>query len=98
MRGPISLRGSDAGPTLTFFSRTASAVRRRDLVRGEETGRDLVEHGPEEVVVVLVNDRDGDWRPCEPARGVEAAEPSADNDDAWDAWEARGRHPLTILM
>jgi hypothetical protein len=54
-------------------------------VRGEETGRDLVEHGPEEVIVVLVSDRDGDWRPCEPARGVEAAETSADNDDAWEA-------------
>lgn len=51
---------------------------------GEETGRDLVEHGPEEVVVVLVNDRDGDRRPCEPARGVEAAETSADDDDAWE--------------
>jgi hypothetical protein len=39
---------------------------------------------PEEVVVVLVNDRDGDRRPREPARGVEAAETSADDDDAWE--------------
>jgi hypothetical protein len=39
---------------------------------------------PEEVVVVLVNDRDSDRRPCEPARGVEAAETSADDDDAWE--------------
>jgi hypothetical protein len=34
------------------------------------------------MIVVLVNDRDGDWRSCEPARGVEAAETSADDDDA----------------
>jgi hypothetical protein len=30
----------------------------------------------------LKGDRDDNRRPCEPARGVEAAETSADNDDA----------------
>jgi hypothetical protein len=47
------------------------------------------------MIVVLVNDRDSDRRPCEPPRGVEAAETSADDDDAW---EMRVWHPLTMLM
>ena len=78
---PDHLRHEDRHVLLPSQDR---ADRCGDLVRGEETGRDLVEHGPEEVVVVLVNDRDGDRRPCEPARGVEAAETSADDDDAWE--------------
>jgi hypothetical protein len=69
--------------TVTFFCRRR-IERIGAATSSEETGRDLVEHGPEEVVVVLVNDRDGDRRPCEPARGVEAAETSADDDDAWE--------------
>jgi hypothetical protein len=34
------------------------------------------------MIVVLINDRDGDRCPCKPASGVEAAETSADDDDA----------------
>src|SRR5262249_26902430 len=34
------------------------------------------------MIIVLVNDRDGHRRPCEPERGVEAAETSADDDNA----------------
>jgi hypothetical protein len=33
--------------------------RYRPLQRHQQPSRDLVDHGPEEVVVVLVNDRDG---------------------------------------
>jgi hypothetical protein len=46
------------------------ADRRRNLVRREEASCDLVEHGPEEMIVVLINNRDGHRHPCEPARSV----------------------------
>jgi len=78
MRSPLTITPcSSTRPTFAFVLTSTPS-------RGEETGRDLVEHGPEEMIVVLVNDRDGDRRPCEPARGVETAETSADDDDAWE--------------
>src|SRR5215475_10652260 len=75
---PDDLRHEDRHVLLPSQDR---ADRCGDLVRGKETGRDLVEHGPEEVVVVFVNDCHGDWRPGEPARDGEAAEASTDDDD-----------------
>src|SRR5262245_10258054 len=47
------------------------------------------------MIVVLIDDRDGDRRAGEPARGVETAETSADDDDAR---EVRVCPPLTILV
>ncbi len=58
------------------------AQRRRDLPRRQHAGRDLVEQRLEQMLVVLVDQRDLDRLVLERLDGADAAEAAADDDDA----------------
>ena len=58
------------------------AQRRRDLPRRQDAGRDLVEQRLEQMLVVLVDQRDLDRLVLERLDGADAAEAAADDDDA----------------
>ena len=59
-----------------------AAQRRGDLSLGQDAGGDLVEEWLEQVVVGAVDEGDLDGRPFQCLRRVEAAEASADDEDA----------------
>ena len=67
-----------------------AAQRRGDLALGEDAGGDLVEERLEQVVVGAVDEGDLDGRPSECLRRVEAAEASADDEDAMCGGHAAG--------
>jgi hypothetical protein len=53
-----------------------------DVARGECRGRDLVQQRLEQVVVVLVDQRDVDRRAVQRPRSAQSPEAAADDDDA----------------
>ena len=63
--------------------------RMGDVVRPETGGGDLVEQGPESVVVVPVDDGDVDGCRRQPQGGVEAPESGTDDDHLRPATLAR---------
>ena len=56
---------------------------RRDVGGRQRRGRDLIEQGLEEVIVVAIDQRDPHRRAGQRARGVQTAKPSAQDDDVW---------------
>ena len=58
------------------------ADRLGNVGRRQCRGRHLIEQRLEEVVIVPVNDRDLDRRPCQFACGFESAKPGADDNGA----------------
>ena len=67
-----------------------AAQRRRDLGLGEDARRHLVEQRLEQVVVGAVDQRDLDRRAAQRARGGQAAEAAADDQDAVGRVAVRG--------
>jgi hypothetical protein len=57
-----------------------AAKRGRDLARGEDAGRDLVEERLKEVVVGAIDESDVDRVPAEGLRRPQPAEAAADDD------------------
>jgi len=54
----------------------------------------LIQQWLEEMVIVFINQRDLDWRFCEPARNFHPTEPRADNDDMGESFSV---HDLFFL-
>ena len=64
-----------------FLMTQHPANRRRDVAWRQRCRRHLIQQRLEEMVVVAIDQRDANRRVPERARGVEAAEPAADDDD-----------------
>jgi len=78
VRVSVSMPITSAIRTSTFLClRTIERIGAAILIRREQTGGDLIEHRPEEVIVVLVDDRHVDRRSSESARGIESSEPAS---------------------
>src|SRR6185437_13280479 len=82
-RGCIDRRDFAEQYVGVFLAAKEPADRRGDVGRREHRRRDLVEQRLEDVMIRAVDDGDIDGRVLERARGVEAAEAAADDDDAW---------------
>ena len=65
-----------------FATAQDRSQRRRDFIVGEQARRDLVQHRPKEVVVVLVDQRDVNGRLRKRSSGIKAAEAATDDDDS----------------
>ena len=69
------------------------AQRRRDLRRGQQAARDLVQQRREQVVVLPVDEHDVDGLAAQRLRALQAAEAGADDHDP-----GMGAHPQDCRM